>query len=876
MRIEVSVSRLCLLILTSALVRTQASSFYVSTQGSDGNPGTAAQPFRTISHAYSLAAPGVTILVLPGVYSDYSSGWGLHLGASGSASSPIVLRSQVKGGAVIDGQNASDRNEAIYLDGSYNIVDGFEIRNGPNGGISIHGNSNQIINNEIHHNGNPASTSTNGKDGVYSGENTSGNYYAANFIHDNGRPASNLDHGLYLCGKNETVINNVLVRNSANGLQIAGYTTVSTMKIYNNVMAWNGTCGIILWQALSGVDIRNNILYQNGHYGIGSWDAHGNGVVVDHNLSFGNGYGNYDFSGGGSDYSYTPGTTIQAAPLFVNSTSAGFDAHLGAGSPAINAGLNLSSFFGTDKDGAARPGSGAWDLGAYRSGTTDTTLPTVTLSAPANNATVSGPSVSVSASATDNVGVAGVQFKLDGANLGGEDTSAPYGITWNTTTVANGAHTLGAVARDAAGNQISANSVSVVVSNSAPTSLPTVTITSSDTTMTEGTNDMASFTLTRTGSTASDLTLTLAPGGTATKWDDFRRPVEGDMPDTWIIPAGASSVTITVMAVADNIVEGTETAALTIQASSNYNVGTPSSVTFTILDSNGVTPPGDIAPPTVSMTAPANNATASGSAVTVSATASDNVGVAGVQFKLDGANLGGEYTNAPYSLTWNTTTVADGAHAVTAVARDAAGNQSTATPVIILVSNTVPITLPTITVAATDASSSRIGPDNGVFTITRTGSTASALTVDYSLGGTAANGTDYNTPGTSATIPSGANATAITIVPAPATYLVGSKTVTLSLSANAAYTVGASSSATLDIAGNVVPIRSIKATGANVTVTWASASGKTYRVAYKNSVTDPNWTDLSGNITATGASTSWTDGAGSKFAQRYYAVYGVN
>src|SRR5207248_10208249 len=147
-----------------------------------------------------------------------------------------------------------------------------------------------------------------------------------------------------------------------------------------------------------------------------------------------------------------------------NSSSAGFDSHLGAGSPAINAGLNLSSFFTTDKDGAARAASGGWDLGAYRYGNTDTTPPTVSLSAPANNATVSGSSVTVSASATDDVGVVGVQFKMDGANLGAEDTGAPYGVTWNTTTIANGSHTLTAVARDAAGNRSTA-AVSVLVNN---------------------------------------------------------------------------------------------------------------------------------------------------------------------------------------------------------------------------------------------------------------------------------------------------------------------------------------------------------------------------------------------------------------------------
>jgi len=327
-----------------------------------------AQPLRTITHAYSLATPGVTIVVAPGTYTDYQTGWGLHLSKSGTASQPISLRSQVRGGAVIDGQNIADRNEALYLDGSYNIIDGFEIRGGPKGGITIWGNFNQILNTEIHHNGNPASAGAFGQDGVYSSQSTWNNTYAGNYIHDNGRTGSNLDHAMYLCGDNEMVINNVLIRNAAYGLHIAGYTTVGNMKVYNNVMAHNGKSGIILWMPVSGVDIKNNIIYQNAKYGIDSYDAHGSGVVIDRNLVFGNNLGNYALALDGSDFTYTMGTTISSAPLVVNSTSAGFDAHLSAGSPAINAALNLSSTFTTDKDGVARPASGAWDLGAYRYG----------------------------------------------------------------------------------------------------------------------------------------------------------------------------------------------------------------------------------------------------------------------------------------------------------------------------------------------------------------------------------------------------------------------------------------------------------------------------------------------------------------------------
>lgn len=416
---------------------------------------------RTITHAYSLAHPGDRILVLPGIYTDYASGWGLHLGADGTASNPIVLKSQVKGGAIIDGGDASDRNEGIYLDGSHNVIDGFEIRNNPNGGICIYGNNNQVLNCEIDHNGNPASTSTNGRDGIYSDSSTSGNSYLANSIHDNGRAGSNLDHGLYLCGKDESVINNLLFANAASGLQVAGYTTVSNLKVYNNVMALNGTSGIILWQALSGVDIKNNIIYQNGHYGVGSYDAHGSGVVLDHNLAYGNGYGDYNFNGGASDYTYSQGTAISGQPLLVDIDLAGFDAHLSAGSPGLNAGLNLSSVFTTDKDGTPRPASGSWDLGAYQS------LPNaaLALSSPQNGSTVSGSSVLVTATAAGLLPSLAIQFKLDGQDLGTALLLSPYQVTWDTTKTANGTHTLTAIGTDLLGNQTLANPISVIVAN---------------------------------------------------------------------------------------------------------------------------------------------------------------------------------------------------------------------------------------------------------------------------------------------------------------------------------------------------------------------------------------------------------------------------
>ncbi|RIK35198.1 MAG: hypothetical protein DCC55_31060, partial [Chloroflexi bacterium] len=116
--------------------------------------------------------------------------------------------------------------------------------------------------------------------------------------------------------------------------------------------------------------------------------------------------------------------------------------------------------------------------GLYQASTTpippDTEAPTVAISSPANGAVVTG-TVAVAATASDNVAVAGVQFRLNGANLGAEDTVAPYAVSWDSTTVANGTYQLTAVARDAAGNTTTSSPVDVTVDNVPDTTPPTVT-----------------------------------------------------------------------------------------------------------------------------------------------------------------------------------------------------------------------------------------------------------------------------------------------------------------------------------------------------------------------------------------------------------------
>jgi len=107
------------------------------------------------------------------------------------------------------------------------------------------------------------------------------------------------------------------------------------------------------------------------------------------------------------------------------------------------------------------------DVAVSTGGTSDTTPPSTSITAPAGGATVSG-TTSVTASASDNVGVTKVEFYLDGA-LKSTDTASPYAWSFDTTTAANGAHTLQSKAYDAAGNAGSSATVSVTVSNTTTT-----------------------------------------------------------------------------------------------------------------------------------------------------------------------------------------------------------------------------------------------------------------------------------------------------------------------------------------------------------------------------------------------------------------------
>ncbi|WP_270888966.1 galactose oxidase-like domain-containing protein [Pedococcus sp. 5OH_020] len=284
----------------------------------------------------------------------------------------------------------------------------------------------------------------------------------------------------------------------------------------------------------------------------------------------------------------------------------------------------------------------------------DTTAPT----APTNlTAAAPGPTqVNLSwTAATDDTGVTGYRILRGASQIGTTTSATTYS---DTTATARTTYSYTVRAVDAAGN-VSPDSVPASVTTPAPdTTPPTISAISS------GTPTPSAATITWRTDEPSDSQVVY--GRTTTYGSS-----------TTLAGALVTSHSQTVA----GLVASTTYHYQVRSADASGNVALSSDATFTT-----AAPPADTTPPSVSVTAPASGATVAGT-VQVTATASDNVGVVGVQLRLDGAALGSEDITAPYSVPWDTTAATDGAHQLSAVARDAAGNTTTATTVSVTVSN---------------------------------------------------------------------------------------------------------------------------------------------------------------------------------------------
>jgi hypothetical protein len=186
-------------------------------------------------------------------------------------------------------------------------------------------------------------------------------------------------------------------------------------------------------------------------------------------------------------------------------------------------------------------------------------------------------------------------------------------------------------------------------------------------------------------------------------------------------------------------------------------------------------------------------------------------------------------------------------------------------------------TTPNVTLSATGATASRLDLSPGTFTFTRTGNTNTSLSVNYSLGGTAASGLDYQlspspTPANTIMFPIGATSVTMGVNPLGTSNFVGPKTVVITLASNSAYQAGTPATATVAVGGNTIPVQSLTLSTTGAAMQWNSTPDRVYRVAYKNSLSDPNWITATGDITAISQTTSWVDDTARNSNQRFYVV----
>jgi hypothetical protein len=102
-------------------------------------------------------------------------------------------------------------------------------------------------------------------------------------------------------------------------------------------------------------------------------------------------------------------------------------------------------------DAAGNVGTSASVTVTVQNAVSDTTPPTAAITSPANGSTLRAQTTKISVTASDNVGVTKVTLLIDGKTFGTSTTSNPS-FNWSTGKIARGAHTLQAIAYDAAGN----------------------------------------------------------------------------------------------------------------------------------------------------------------------------------------------------------------------------------------------------------------------------------------------------------------------------------------------------------------------------------------------------------------------------------------
>jgi thermitase len=276
---------------------------------------------------------------------------------------------------------------------------------------------------------------------------------------------------------------------------------------------------------------------------------------------------------------------------------------------------------------------------------TDTTPPLAIITSPSDGSVITGGAITVSVSATDNVGVTKVELYVNGS-LHSTDTSSPYSFLWDSSQRPDGTYQFYAKAYDAAGNTAQSGSISLNLARPQTDITPPVVSISSPSdgsVITGGAITVSVSATDNVGVTKVELYVNGSLHSTDTSspysflWDSSQRP-DG----TYQFYAKAYDAA--------------------------GNTAQSGSITLSL-----ARPQTDTTPPVVSISSPSDGSVITGGAITVSVSATDNVGVTKVELYVNGS-LHSTDTSSPYSFLWDSSQRPDGTYQFYAKAYDAAGN----------------------------------------------------------------------------------------------------------------------------------------------------------------------------------------------------------
>ena len=355
------------------------------------------------------------------------------------------------------------------------------------------------------------------------------------------------------------------------------------------------------------------------------------------------------------------------------------------------------------------------------------------------------------------------------------------------------------------------------------------------------------FTLTRSESNINSLTVNYTITGTATNGTDYLQ-----LTGTATFAAGSSTTTITVTPTDDLIFEGNETITLTLATGTGYTLGTAQTATVTIADNDAIP---QVSINDVSITEGNSGTRNANFIVSLSNPSSQTISVNYQTVDDDATTANNDYvattgtitftpgqTTKTLPITINGDTVGEINEAFTVLLTNAVNATLLKNEGIGIIRND---DLPGVTVNAIYTQATESGV-LGIFQLNRTGSITRSLNVNYSLSGTATNGTDYGTLNGVATFASGSSTAIIFVNPTEDIIFEGNETAIFNLLTGTGYTVGTSNSSTITITDNdlqpQISINDVTLTEgdsgtktANFAVTLSNPSSQTITVAYQTS-----------------------------------------